>query len=608
MLAGVEDDVSAEHSHYTQPEEVEDFVKKTGVDSLAISIGTSHGATKFKPEQCTRNADGVLVPPDLRFDILEEIEKRIPGFPIVLHGSSSVPAEHVKHDQRSTAASSRTRSASPRSSCAAPPSVAVCKINIDSDGRLAMTAAIRKVVRREARRVRSAQVPGPGPRRAQGALQAQEPERSRLGRARVARLDPGMTKGRPSGRPFSFHPRGQSPGKSVRAPMGRTCERPPKRPLAGRPSVLIVTRGGAAAPRRRHVTHARSVPPPRDHAGRVDTPSVLTPVPDAAAVRLHGRARGRHRARRGAIGPGAAPPTQDAPVDEARPADKAPRIEGRVEQETKTQMAVAQERERTLRRRARLVPHYEYLEDSYLNYFLPRVGPAGDRPLAFEAQAAAHLFLVNQWEKVEHVSSPGSMASVWSWDVSFLLRLRMVQDRSAPVRPPSYMPATHLQWFGLWKTSGGSVQELEAELGLTHHSNGQQQCSFVPTNPDNNQQDNASPTECLDPGTVHGSLRHNLNYRSGDFSTSYGTVGLHYAFMTLDRDRFMAARGSMGVQYQQNFVSHDGPFGGFPGAMERDQAWMYGIHRIKVEAQGRWRLGPPWTDSPASSPPRSRTS
>ena len=287
--------------------------------------------------------------------------------------------------------------------------------------------------------------------------------------------------------------------------------------------------------------------------------------------------------------PGAAPPTQDAPVD------KAPRIEGRVEQETKTQMA-AQERERTLRRRARLVPHYEYLEDSYLNYFLPRVGPAGDRPLAFEAQAAAHLFLVNQWEKVEHVSSPGSMASVWSWDVSFLLRLRMVQDWSAPVRPPSYMPATHLQWFGLWKTSGGSVQELEAELGLTHHSNGQQQCSFVPTNPDNNQQDNASPTECLDPGTVQGSLRHNLNYRSGDFSTSYGTVGLHYAFMTLDRDRFMAARGSMGVQYQQNFVSHDGPFGGFPGAMERDQAWMYGIHRIKVEAQGRWRLGPPWTN------------
>ncbi len=95
VLAGVEDEVSAEHHTYTRPEEVEDFVKKTGVDSLAISIGTSHGANKFKPEQCTRNADGVLVPPPLRFDILKEIEKRIPGFPIVLHGSSSVPQDKV---------------------------------------------------------------------------------------------------------------------------------------------------------------------------------------------------------------------------------------------------------------------------------------------------------------------------------------------------------------------------------------------------------------------------------------------------------------------------------------------------------------------------------
>ena len=93
VLAGIEDDVVAEHSSYTRPEEVEDFVKKTGVDSLAISIGTSHGANKFKPEQCTRNADGILVPPPLKFEILEQIEKRIPGFPIVLHGASSVPAE-----------------------------------------------------------------------------------------------------------------------------------------------------------------------------------------------------------------------------------------------------------------------------------------------------------------------------------------------------------------------------------------------------------------------------------------------------------------------------------------------------------------------------------
>ena len=145
QLAGVEDDVnvSAEHAHYTKPEEVEEFVSKTGCDSLAIAIGTSHGAFKFKPEQCTRNADGVLVPPELRFDVLAEIEKKIPEFPIVLHGASSVIPKYVKiindndgklddaigipEDQLRKAAKS-----------------AVCKINIDSDLRLAMTAGIRE--------------------------------------------------------------------------------------------------------------------------------------------------------------------------------------------------------------------------------------------------------------------------------------------------------------------------------------------------------------------------------------------------------------------------------------------------------------------------------
>jgi len=96
VLAGIEDEVSSAVSHYTQPSEVIDFVSKTGVDSLAISIGTSHGANKFTPDQCTRNADGILIPPPLRFDILAEIEKKLPGFPIVLHGSSSVPQEFVK--------------------------------------------------------------------------------------------------------------------------------------------------------------------------------------------------------------------------------------------------------------------------------------------------------------------------------------------------------------------------------------------------------------------------------------------------------------------------------------------------------------------------------
>jgi fructose-bisphosphate aldolase class II len=143
VLAGVEDDVSSEKSHYTQPSEVEDFVKKTGVDSLAISIGTSHGATKFKPEQCTRTPDGVLVPPDLRFDILQEIEKRIPGFPIVLHGSSSVPVEKVKMINQ-YGGKLKDAVGIPEEQLRRAAKSAVCKINIDSDGRLAMTAAIRE--------------------------------------------------------------------------------------------------------------------------------------------------------------------------------------------------------------------------------------------------------------------------------------------------------------------------------------------------------------------------------------------------------------------------------------------------------------------------------
>ncbi|MBQ9016106.1 MAG: class II fructose-1,6-bisphosphate aldolase [Firmicutes bacterium] len=144
-LEGVEDEVVVEagQASYTRPEEVEEFVSRTGCDSLAIAIGTSHGAYKFRPEQCTRNEEGILVPPPLRFDVLEEVTKRLPGFPIVLHGSSSVPQEFVEmvnayggnmpdaigipEDQLRKAAKS-----------------AVCKINIDSDIRLAMTANIRK--------------------------------------------------------------------------------------------------------------------------------------------------------------------------------------------------------------------------------------------------------------------------------------------------------------------------------------------------------------------------------------------------------------------------------------------------------------------------------
>jgi fructose-bisphosphate aldolase class II len=144
VLAGVEDDVSSEHSHYTQPEEVIDFVGKTKVDSLAISIGTSHGRTKFKPEQCTRDANGILIPPPLRFDILAEIEKKIPGFPIVLHGSSSVPIEYVRIIEQ-YGGTLPDSVGIPEEQLRKAAKSAVCKINIDSDGRLAMTAIIRKV-------------------------------------------------------------------------------------------------------------------------------------------------------------------------------------------------------------------------------------------------------------------------------------------------------------------------------------------------------------------------------------------------------------------------------------------------------------------------------
>ena len=143
VLAGVEDDVVAAESHYTKPEEVKDFVEKTGVDSLAISIGTSHGRCKFSPAQCTRNEDGVLIPPPLAFDVLEEIEKMIPGFPIVLHGSSSVPMEYVRIIEQ-FGGKIPDSVGIPEEQLRKAAQSAVCKFNIDSDGRLAMTAAIRK--------------------------------------------------------------------------------------------------------------------------------------------------------------------------------------------------------------------------------------------------------------------------------------------------------------------------------------------------------------------------------------------------------------------------------------------------------------------------------
>ena len=143
VLAGVEDEVAAEESHYTKPEEVIECATKTGCDSLAISIGTSHGAYKFKPEQCTRDPKtGLLIPPPLAFDVLKAVEKKLPGFPIVLHGSSSVPQEYVKiineHGGKLPDAVGI-----PEAQLRKAAKSAVCKINIDSDSRLAMTAAVR---------------------------------------------------------------------------------------------------------------------------------------------------------------------------------------------------------------------------------------------------------------------------------------------------------------------------------------------------------------------------------------------------------------------------------------------------------------------------------
>ncbi|MBE5996733.1 MAG: class II fructose-1,6-bisphosphate aldolase [Lachnospiraceae bacterium] len=144
-LAGIEDDVKVEHGNesYTRPEEVEEFVTRTGVDSLAIAIGTSHGAYKFKPEQCTRNEKGILVPPPLRFDILEEVMKRLPGFPIVLHGSSSVPQEYVKIVNEN-GGKMPDAVGIPEEQLRKASTLAVCKINIDSDLRIGLTAGIRQ--------------------------------------------------------------------------------------------------------------------------------------------------------------------------------------------------------------------------------------------------------------------------------------------------------------------------------------------------------------------------------------------------------------------------------------------------------------------------------
>ena len=160
VLAGIEDAVVSDHHTYTDPKDVIEFVSRTGVDSLAISIGTSHGANKFTPAQCTRDENGILIPPPLRFDILKEVEKQLPGFPIVLHGSSSVPQDLVAIINKYGGAM-KDSIGIPEDQLREASKSAVCKINIDSDGRIAMTAAIRELFVKEPSKFDPRQYLGP---------------------------------------------------------------------------------------------------------------------------------------------------------------------------------------------------------------------------------------------------------------------------------------------------------------------------------------------------------------------------------------------------------------------------------------------------------------
>ncbi|MDP4278006.1 MAG: class II fructose-bisphosphate aldolase [Bacteroidota bacterium] len=160
VLAGIEDAVVSDHHTYTEPKDVIEFVSRTGVDSLAISIGTSHGANKFTPAQCTRDENGILIPPPLRFDILKEVEAKLPGFPIVLHGSSSVPQDLVAIINQYGGAM-KDSIGIPEDQLREAAKSAVCKINIDSDGRIAMTAAIREFFVKEPSKFDPRQYLGP---------------------------------------------------------------------------------------------------------------------------------------------------------------------------------------------------------------------------------------------------------------------------------------------------------------------------------------------------------------------------------------------------------------------------------------------------------------
>jgi hypothetical protein len=230
----------------------------------------------------------------------------------------------------------------------------------------------------------------------------------------------------------------------------------------------------------------------------------------------------------------------------------------------------------------RLLPHYEFLEDNYLDYFFPKVGPVNDRPLIFEAQAAAHLFLVNQWWKVYEPLAVGDWRFVNSLAVTFVLHLRMVQEHSAPVRPPSYIPRLDYQLFGVHRTSPDQL--VLTELRLTpwgHHSNGQQDCPFA----EPSSVADGVPVQCVgNPDPVHNPPIGFVNYRTGDFSTSYFTVGGHVARIALDEERYTRWRSGIGFLFEGN------PPNWGPGTRSEETAQMYGVWRAKGEGELRVHL------------------
>lgn len=241
----------------------------------------------------------------------------------------------------------------------------------------------------------------------------------------------------------------------------------------------------------------------------------------------------------------------------------------------------------------RLVPHYEYLEDSYLDYFFPNVGPARnttaagdtvrDEPLFFDAQAAVHLFVWNQWARVQELRFRDRWLLVNSLGVSFLLRARMVQEYSAPVRPPSYIPRIDYQLYALRRAGADRVDQLELRITpWGHHSNGQQACAFAVGVTDD------APTpgraQCIRPDPRTGNYRDALNFRSGDFSTSYFIVGGHYAHIGLDAGSWTKWRVGMGGLFEGN----PRPWG--PGTIIAQDAPLYGQWRAQIDAEARYHL------------------